>query len=342
MVPPGARSALAHPGADVHDASRMTRLQAACGWLAWQLTRSIGRTPLRLIGPRRVVAALAGALVLGALVILGFGYGQAQPEDTTVDLVMNGGLAQSDGWVRLRGRVFPLAEGPTEPPGEYGLLVDEQNALRAIVVRPPSAVEQGTSTTVTGRLVAAPVVVDEDLPIEATVFGTPPRVVDDRVLELDAAALAPRAVWWPVALGLVAIAIVIGIGLRVGYPFFRRTREVDVLARPLGPGERLPAAVGGHVRGRQIALDDPAEALLLSGRGTRGPILMLQLLARAGRAPAPVPIGGGLSRGTVGYVHTVSETIPALTVRAESVDAIILFARISERDRAASMVGVER
>ena len=41
-------------------------------------------------------------------------------------------------------------------------------------------------------------------------------------------------------------------------------------------------------------------------------------------------------------MHALNETVPALAIRSELVDAIFLFARTAERDRVAALVTVER
>ncbi len=53
-------------------------------------------------------------------------------------------------------------------------------------------------------------------------------------------------------------------------------------------------------------------------------------------------IGGSWTTGRLGYVYTVSETVPALVLRSELVDATFLFARTAERDRVAALVTIER
>lgn len=325
----------------------MGRLLAVCGWLAWQVSRPFRRGPLRSHAPR---AVLGLAVVLAVLATLPMVLPQlgAQPRDAEVDEIHQGEVSEPGTWVRLRGRVFPLAESPTGQDGHYALLVDEVDTFRAIVLRsgtafadtPPDQVEP---TAVTGRLVALGNSVQEELPIEATVAGTPPRIVTDRVLELDPVTTAERAVWWPLAIPPALLAIALGVGTRVGYPIFRPSSVVDVLAAPLGPGERLPAAYGGDVGPNRRELADPGAALLLVRRGPRGNLLTAQPLADdGGPAPAPVTIGGSWTAGRIGDVYTVSETIPALLVRSELVNATFLFARTAERDRVAALVAVER
>ncbi|HEX7171369.1 MAG TPA: hypothetical protein VF365_02050 [Candidatus Limnocylindria bacterium] len=325
----------------------MGRLLAVCGWLAWHVGRPFRRGGLRAYGRQIAmgIAALLAVLAAVPLILPQFG---AQPTDAGVQEIFDGVVTEPGSWVRLRGRVFPLTDSPTGQGGNYALLVDEVDTLRAIVLRAPTAFpdtppEEIEPTAVTGRLVALGTSVEEELPIQATVAGTPPRVMSDRVLELDPVTTAERAVWWPLAIPPALLAIVLGIGARVGYPIFRPSSVIDVLAAPLGPGERLPAAYGGQVGPNHCDLADPGAALLLVRRGPRGNLLTAQPLADEGAlAPAPVTIGGSWTAGRIGDVFTVSETIPALVVRSELVNATFLFARTAERDRVAALVAVER
>lgn len=281
-------------------------------------------------------------LVLAALPII-LPQLDPQPQDVTVGQVVDGAVTEPTGWVRLTGRVVPLTDSPTGLPGRFALLVDELDTFTAIVLRTDAAVEAAASTTVTGRLEVAGVIVTETLPIEATVAGTPPRVVPDRVVVLDEAPLPERTVLWPVSILPAVLASIFLIGARVGYPVFRPTTEIDVLSGPLGPGERLPAAYGGRIGQDVRPLTDPGGTLLLVRRGPTGNLLIAQALADdGGAAPQPVTIGGSWTSGRIGHVYTVSETVPALVIRSELVDATFLFARTSERDRVAALINVER
>lgn len=320
----------------VHDAPVIGRLLALCGWLAWQVGRPFGASRV----PAVAVALLL--LVLAALPII-LPQLDPQPQDVTVQEVFDGAVTEPTGWVRLTGRVVPLTDSPTGERGRFALLVDELDTLRAIVLRTDEAADATASTTVTGHLEVAGVVVMEILPIEATVAGTPPQVVPDRVVLLDAAPLAERTVPWPVSILPVVLAALFLIGARVGYPIFRPATEIDVLSGPLGPGERLPAAYGGRIGQNVRHLADPGSALLLVRRGPKGNLLTAQVLADdGGVAPQPVTIGGSWTSGRIGHVYTTSETVPALVIRSELVDATFLFARTAERDRVAALVSVER
>jgi hypothetical protein len=106
----------------------------------------------------------------------------------------------------------PLAESPTGSPGAYALLADADEPLRAIVLRTDAPMEAAASTVVTGRVITAGVIVTEELPIEATVAGTPPRIVGDAVLEVDPVAKPVRMVWWPLAIPPVLLAMLLIIG----------------------------------------------------------------------------------------------------------------------------------
>ena len=320
----------------------MGQLLASCGWLAWQAGRPFASTPLGRLGRAPVLAVAAFLVVLAAVPIV-LPLLDPQPEDVTVQRIFDGATSHPDGWLRLRGRITTLSESPTGAPGSYALLVDAENPLRAVVVQGTGEVEAQDAAIVTGTLAAGGVSVEEELPIEATVAGTPPRIVPDRFVALDPAPVPPRSVLWPITIPPLLLAALLAIGARVGYPIFRQTVEIDVLAQPLAPGERIPSAYGGRIGPNQAELTEPAGVLLLVRRGPRGNLLTAQPLAE-GDAPAPaqVTIGGSWTSGRVGSVHTARESVAALHVRSELVDATFLFARIAERDRVAALIAVER
>ncbi len=315
------------------------RLLAICGWLAWQVGRPFGHGRIR----RSVPLAVAALFVVAAAVPIVVPQLDPQPQDATVQEVIDGAIVEPSGWIRLGGRVVPLADSPTGERGRYAILVDDADTLRAIVLRSDDALRGADSTSLTGHLSDASVAVEEELPIEATVAGTPPQIVSDRIVELDAAPKPERIVLWPISILPLLLAGVLIVGARSGYPVFRPTTEIDVLAGPLGPGERLPAAYGGRIGPNLRDLADPGGTLLIVRRGPKGNLLTAQPLADdGGVAPAPVVIGGSWTTGRIGYVHTVSETVPALVIRSELVDATFLFARTTERDRVAALVAVDR
>ncbi len=321
----------------IHD-GHMGRALAICGWLAWQTRRRVGGFVGRAIAPALAVILVIAGLLPAVLPLL-----DPQPENATVEDVIGGGVSEPDGWVRLVGRTIPLEMSPTGTPGNFGLLIDADNQLRAIVVRASTSVVARDKVAVTGRLAAATVAVAEDLPIEATVAGTPPVIVSDQLLTLDKIAKPVRAVMWPLGIPALMVAAVLLVGVRVGYPIFRPTVSVDVLARPLAVGERIPTAYGGRVGPHAADLADPAGALLLMRRDERANLLTVQPLATEhGPAPKPVLIGGGWTAGRIGSVHTVSETVAALEVRSELVEATFLFARDAERDRVAAHISIDR
>jgi hypothetical protein len=328
----------------VHDAPMIGRLLALCGWLAWQVGRPFRATPMRRHHARAVGVVAVLLAILSAVPLIAPQLAP-QPRDTVVQEIFDGVVSSTGTWIRLRGRAFPLADSPTGAVGSYALLVDEVNPLRAIAVRTdgPDAPEAAGVEAFSGRLAEAAVTAPEELPIEATVAGTPPRVVPDRIVELDPVATAERTVLWPLSILPALLAVLLLIGARVGYPIFRATKVIDVLAAPLGLGERLPAAFGGRVGPSTRELADPGAALLLVRRGPKGNLLTAQPLADdESLPPGPVTIGGSWTAGRIGEVHTVSETVPALIIRSELVNAVFLFARTAERDRVAALVTVDR
>lgn len=318
------------------------RFLAICGWLAMKVRRPFTGplSSLRQWAPY-VVAGLL--LVLAAVPIVAPMF-QAQPQDVTIQQILDGGVTEPSQWVRLQGRVVPLTEAPADQPGRYGLFVDAADTLQAIVVRSGGQITRVPSTAITGHLAGAVVAVEEDLPLEATVFGAPPAIVPNLVVQLDESALPERVVLWPLSILPLLLAAVLVIGAAVGYPVFRRTSEVDVVSTPLAPGERVPAAFAGRLGSMVRELADPGAALIVVRPGPTGNVLTAQPLPdEEGRpAPPPVPIGGGWSRGRIGWVYTVSEAVPALRLRAESIDATLLFAKTGERDRVAGLIAVDR
>jgi len=316
----------------MHDASIMGRILATCGWLTWRA--SLGRT---------LTMAAALALFVVASVPLIVPHLDPQPDDVTVQRIFDSTVEHSEGWVRLTGRVVPLADSPTGERGVFALLVDAVNPLRSIVIQPAARPAATARATVTGHLRYATVEVTEDLPIEATVAGTPPRIVPHQVVVLDSTPKPARDIWWPLAVPPALLGAMLLVGSRTGYPVFRPTRVVDVLSSPLAVSERVPVVFGGRVGQTQRTLLDPGSALLLVHHGERGNLLTVQPMAdHGGLAPPPVTIGGGWTSGRIGSLHTLTETVPALVVRSELIDATFLFARAGERDRAARLVSVAR
>jgi hypothetical protein len=97
--------------------------------------------------------------------------------------------------------------------------------------------------------------------------------------------------------------------------------------------------LGPHTR----ELADPGAVLFVVRPGPKGNVLTAQPLPdEGGPAPAPVTIGGDWTSGRIGEVHTIRETVPAVILRAEGVDAICLFPKRGERDRVAALVATDR
>jgi hypothetical protein len=174
------------------------RFLAICGWLAEKVRRPF-TGPLAALRPWApiVVAGLLLFLAVAPIVVPLF---QAQPEDVTVQQILDGAVTEPSGWVRLQGRVVPLTESPVDEPGRYGLFVDAADTLQAIVVRSGGSIARAPSTSISGHLAGAIVAVEEELPLEATVFGAPPAIVPNLLVQLDDAAMPARVVLWPLAI----------------------------------------------------------------------------------------------------------------------------------------------
>jgi hypothetical protein len=317
------------------------RFLAICGWLAMKVRRPF-TGPLAALRPWAPIV-VAGLLLLLAVAPIVAPLFQAQPEDVTVEQILDGAVTEPSGWVRLQGRVVPLTESPVDEPGRYGLFVDAADTLQAIVVRSGQQIARAPSTSISGHLAGAIVAVEEDLPLEATVFGAPPAIAPNLLVQLDDAAMPARVVLWPLSILPVVLAVILVIGAVVGYPVFRRTSEVDVVSSPLAPGERVPAAFAGRLGPEVRELADPGALLIVVRPGPNGNVLTAQPLSDDERpAPPPVRIGGGWARGRIGWVYTVSEAVPALRLRSDLIDATLLFAKTGERDRVAGLIAVDR
>jgi hypothetical protein len=319
----------------------MGRLLAICQWLAWQSRRPFRRASAPL---RRAAPLLVGALlvVVAALPIV-IPMLDAQPQDATIAEIAAGAVGEPSGWVRLRGELVHLEDSPTGRRGNFSIFVDATDQLDAIILRGPNA-QEAESTMITGLLKGALVTIEPaEIPLTATVFGAPPEVVPNFIVALDDAPKPARSTWWPLSIPplILAAALVVGAGRQ--YPVFRQTTEVDVLTTPLAPGERLAGVWGGRLGSNERELADPGAVLLVVRPGQMGNILTAQPLPDGGGPmPDPVPIGGGWTSGTVGEVYTIRETLPALQVRTDNIDATFLFPKRGERDRVAALVAVDR
>lgn len=293
---------------------------------------------------RRVAPLLAAALlVIVAFLPIVIPMFDAQPQDMTVAGIQANAVEEPTGWVRLRGKLVRLETSPTGAPGRYSLLVDAADQLDAIVLRTEGTVRAAESTMITGHLEFATVTVeDDDIPLQGTIYGAPPAVLEDRIIELDPVPKPVRVTWWPLAIPPLLLAAGLVVGAGRPYPLFHPTTEIDVLSTPLAPGERLAGVWGGRLGPNQRDLADPGAVLFVVRPDEKGNLLTAQPLPDSGGpAPAAVPIGGDGSSGRIGEVHTIRETVPALRVRAGDVEATFLFPKRGERDRIAALLAAE-
>lgn len=314
------------------------RIGLLAAWLVWQLRRGFGW--LRIPSAAGVLALMAVIVALAVVPIV-MTAREPQPESATVAAIEAYAVTEPDGWVRLSGEVVPLPGVASLEAGNYALLLDAEQPGRAIVLHADGEILATDLATLTGHVAIAAVDAGIQSSLPRELRAAPPHIVGDRIIELDAAPYPPATVSWELVLLPLIVALALGIGLRMGYPMFRATTEVDVLAQPLAAGERLPIAVAGRLRAHDAPLHDPAEGLLLVARGAAGTALSVQLIPPEGGYVAPVPIGPGWMKGRIGSVYTLREEVPALAIEADGVNAILMFARVNERNKAAASVGTE-
>ena len=283
---------------------------------------------------------VVGLLIAAAFIPIFASFGGSHPQELNVSEILAGKVSRPDGWVRVTGTIEPLPDIESQLEGSFYLLHDAKDPSLAMVMRTDSRL-QHFPTVPTGHLEVTAVQVPGYVSATDPRAGGKHRVIPGQVLALDATPAPQASIAWPLVLLPLLLAGILFAGNRFGYPLYEETREVDVLAKPLAPGERLPVVVAGRVGEHRVPLDDPVEGLLLVSAGARGPELAIQLLLGAGKYVAPVVVGDWTA-GTVGYVHTLREHVPAMAMQAEQIDATLMFATVPERDRAAGRVSIRR
>jgi hypothetical protein len=325
------------PGGD--DGAMPTRILLIFGFLASIVERGLRFIPGRFLRGHRTWIVV-GLLVVAAMIPIVASFGGSHPQEVNVSEILAGKVSRPDGWVRVPGTIEPLPGIPSEIEGSFYLLHDANDPSLGMVLRADTQLQRLPDVP-TGHLEIAAVRVPGYASATDPAAGKKPRVIPDQWLALDTTP-APRAsIAWTLVLLPLLLAGILFVGNRFGYPLYEETREVDVLAKPLAPGERLPVVIAGRVGEHRVPLDDPVEGLLLVSAGARGPELAVQLLLGAGLHAAPVAVGEWTA-GTVGYVHTLRENVAAIALQAEQIDAILMFATIAERDRAAGRVSIRR
>ena len=283
---------------------------------------------------------MVGLLIVAALIPIFASFGGSHPQELNISEILAGKVSRSDGWVRVPGTIEPLPGIPSEIEGSFYLLHDAKDPSLAMVLRADSRLQHFPDVP-TGHLEVIAVQVPGYVSATDPAADSKRRVIPGQLLALDTTPAPQASIAWPLVLLPLLLAGILFAGNRFGYPLYEETREVDVLATPLAPGERLPVVVAGRVGEHRVPLDDPMEGLLLVSAGARGPELAIQLLLGAGNYVAPVVVGDWTA-GTVGYVHTLRERVAAMAMQAEQIDAILMFATIAERDRAAGRVSIRR
>lgn len=220
-----------------------------------------------------------------------------------------------------------------------------RHGIRVLVRRPP----EFSDATVTGLLRREERAVDDAQTSQGLDFDELGLEVSDRYLldEVVPPGSAPLA--YLLALGCVALAATILIGLAGGYLIYRRSAvPLPSPAATLTPGEHLPVRITGILRtptGRErvrevpgelvrVALNGPAEPSL--ERAIETPIASTLHVERAGR-PQGVAVGlGEVSRLSIGRAMAFRGPRPALRIVAGTGQVILSFDTDAQRDAAAA------
>ena len=283
---------------------------AAAGWLATRLDQRLTRQG-------------SWAVVIGLLAFSGIWTyligSTPRPTDLTFNDVRTGSIPAMTSWVRLEGdlRAYPNSDSlyelhDVQDPSLYVIVIsDTPLTLGPQVMTGHLSANEGSTTGNIGSL-------EPDIP-------PVPKQNE------------PFAIIWLPA----AIAIVILLGRRIGYPIVRRERPKLLHAPPLAPGESVRAARSGRIGSDEVP---PAEAIACDvevRRGDDSHELILTDEPESGHEQGPV------------HVVRVRRSVPIVRLRicrilgcsrgvlvhAQAADLVLVFSDRAERDRLVTTLG---
>jgi len=283
---------------------------AVSGWLATTLDRRVSTRGTWLIVVVLVAISLVWTYLIGS---------SPRPTDLTFEDIRTGSIPAMTSWARVEGdlRPYPNSDSLYE-------LHDTGDPSLYLIVISDAALPLGHQV-MTGQ-------------ISPTAGKTTGNIGS---LEPDIPAVPKRnepfaIIWLPAAL-----AAVILLGRRLGYPVVRRERSKLLHAPPLAPGERLRAQRSGRIGSEHVS---PAEAVACEVEVRRGGdahelVLIDDAPAPAGRpAEQIIRVRRSVPIARLKICRTTSCDRGVL-VRAQSADLVLVFRERSERDRLVTSLG---
>jgi hypothetical protein len=279
------------------------RVAAAPGWLASVVRRTLG-------GSRRAVWIVIVILVLMTLIpTIAIGSSQ-RPTDLTFDDVRRQDIPAATTWVRLDG---VLAEIETASGSAFHLF-DPADEAHFIVVTALEPLEPGR-VVMTGHLTLGAQGSD--------IIG---------FLDADVPAVPRRDEPFQLILLPAAIAIVLAIGMQLGYPVVRRDGRAPVAAPTTAAGgAAISAAWSGRIGRDLVPADHPIRCTVSLDPVADHPDLA-DVSVSTGERSWTVRIRRAAPTRPIRLCRLGSST-PGLEIHASTADLVLAFADRATRDR---------
>jgi len=261
----------------------------------------------RLPGARLVAPStkwIARLLLLTAVVLTLLWAAEVSPQRISLADLTAGKLGQFQSWIIVSGE---LGDEPGTTESVYAYRLTDPAAPNAYLdVRSPSIQSLGW-TTVSGR-------------IEGGRDGVPEGYVWSARLDADAQLAGELPPPWT-AIALAGLALAIILARRSRYPMFVGEPPMDVPPAM----RRLRVSVRSDAAGRAATLAGATLSFEDSEPGAAS-------LSITGARPVPVRLHSAFTRIDVGRIRTLTSSQPALRVRSDADDLVLVFAAPRERD----------
>ncbi len=281
------------------------RVVAIPGWLAHTVRRVLG-------GSRRATWLLVGALVLvSAIPTVAIGSSQ-RPTDLTFDDVRTQQIPANTTWVRLEGELVEVENAN----GSVYHLYAGGDPEHYIIVTAPVPLEVGH------------VVMTGHLSLGAQGAGT------IGFLDADVPPVPRRDEPFQLILLPAVIAVLIAIGMQLGYPVIRRDRRRRPEAAPIPTGATFEAGWSGRIESQVVAHDRPIACTVSLAPDPSLPE-MSHLSLKAADAGWTIRLRRSAPTRSVRLCR-ISGSAPGVEIHAQTADIVLAFADRASRDLLAS------
>ncbi len=278
------------------------RIVAVPGWLAHAVRRVLG-------GSTRATWVVVAVLVLMSLIpTIAIGSSQ-RPTDLTFDDVRTQQIPANTTWVRLEGELVAVDNAN----GSVYHLYAAGDEEHYIIVTAPVPLEVGH------------VVMTGHLELGAQGAGT------IGFLDADVPAVPRRDEPFQLILLPAIIAIVIAIGMQLGYPVIRRDRRPRSEVAPLPTDGTLPAGWSGRIESQVVAHGQPIDCAVSIAPDPKLPDVS-DLALRAPGASWTIRLRRSAPTRSVRSCR-LSGSRSGVEIHAQTADIVLVFADPATRDR---------